>query len=225
MASPSSHSLIDENNSHAANTPLHPSHSAVLPPPNNRFSAYNPMSESPRESYAAVPTSENNSALGLTDKLAPASGAYEHDIHSPYNEKFGAYQSESKRRRYTWLVGIAILLVIAAAVAIPVGVVVGKHKSSTNDNTGGNNNGGGGGGGGGTGSSGGGHASPSSNIVTGGNGSTVTANDGSTFTYVNNFGGIWYYDAFDPFNDNAYPNSWTPPLNTSWDYSNNKIFG
>ena len=34
-----------------------------------------------------------------------------------------------------------------------------------------------------------------------------------------------YYDPNDPFNNNARPNSWTPPLSQSWDYSKNKING
>ena len=36
---------------------------------------------------------------------------------------------------------------------------------------------------------------------------------------------IGYSDPSDPYNNNAYPNSWTPPLNQSWDYTNNRIFG
>lgn len=32
-------------------------------------------------------------------------------------------------------------------------------------------------------------------------------------------------DPENPFNDDARPNSWTPPLNTSWDYSNDLIYG
>jgi hypothetical protein len=34
-----------------------------------------------------------------------------------------------------------------------------------------------------------------------------------------------YYDPSDPFNNNAKPNSWTPPLTQSWDFLNDKIFG
>jgi len=32
-------------------------------------------------------------------------------------------------------------------------------------------------------------------------------------------------DPDDPFNDNAYPNSWTPPLNTSWTWGKDKLYG
>ncbi|KZT18590.1 glycoside hydrolase family 5 protein [Neolentinus lepideus HHB14362 ss-1] len=32
-------------------------------------------------------------------------------------------------------------------------------------------------------------------------------------------------DPNDPFNDNAQPNSWTPPLNTTWQWGNDRVFG
>ncbi|KAF8961880.1 glycoside hydrolase superfamily [Flammula alnicola] len=76
---------------------------------------------------------------------------------------------------------------------------------------------------------GGGGESPTTPIsaeaITGGDGSTVKAGDGSTFTYRNQFGGIWYADPNDPYNNNAYPNSWTPPLNQSWNFGTNRIYG
>jgi hypothetical protein len=33
------------------------------------------------------------------------------------------------------------------------------------------------------------------------------------------------YDPQDPFNDGATPNSWTPPLNTTWDWTTNRVYG
>lgn len=32
-------------------------------------------------------------------------------------------------------------------------------------------------------------------------------------------------DPNDPFNNNAQANSWTPPLNTSWTWGKDKIYG
>lgn len=32
-------------------------------------------------------------------------------------------------------------------------------------------------------------------------------------------------DPKDPFNTNAYPNSWTPPLNTSWTWGKDRVYG
>ncbi|TFK18863.1 exo-beta-1,3-glucanase [Coprinopsis marcescibilis] len=59
----------------------------------------------------------------------------------------------------------------------------------------------------------------------GGHGSTITKEDGSTFTYQNDFGGLWVEDPADPFNNDARPNSWTPPLNTSWQWGTDRIYG
>ena len=62
-------------------------------------------------------------------------------------------------------------------------------------------------------------------IVTGGDGSTVTMDDGTTFTYANKFGGYWYYDKNDPFNNGAQAQSWTPALNETFNYGIDKIRG
>jgi aryl-phospho-beta-D-glucosidase BglC (GH1 family) len=67
-------------------------------------------------------------------------------------------------------------------------------------------------------------ASPTS-VITGGDGSIITTETGVSFTYQNSFGGIWYADPNDPFNNNAQPNSWTPPLNTSWTWGKDKANG
>jgi len=45
---------------------------------------------------------------------------------------------------------------------------------------------------------------------------------GQTFSY-------WFFAGVDnpndPFNNGAYPNSWTPPLNSSWTWGVDKIYG
>ncbi|KAF9008570.1 glycoside hydrolase [Hymenopellis radicata] len=61
--------------------------------------------------------------------------------------------------------------------------------------------------------------------ITGGDGSQVTLEDGSTFAYSNQFGGFWVSDPSDPFASGAKPNSWTPALNESWTYGKDRIFG
>ncbi|KZT11303.1 glycoside hydrolase family 5 protein [Laetiporus sulphureus 93-53] len=67
--------------------------------------------------------------------------------------------------------------------------------------------------------------SSSSLAVTGGTGSTVTMADGTTFTYVNNFGGYWYYDPKEPLNNYARAQSWTPALNETFEYGTDQIRG
>ncbi|KAJ3535923.1 hypothetical protein NMY22_g6264 [Coprinellus aureogranulatus] len=61
--------------------------------------------------------------------------------------------------------------------------------------------------------------------TTGGDGSTVTMANGTTFTYTNSFGGFWVHDPEDPFNDGAKPNSWTPALNDTWRWGQDRIYG
>ena len=79
---------------------------------------------------------------------------------------------------------------------------------------------------GGRGGGGGGGGGAQTNLATwGGDGSTVTTDDGSTFVYKNSFGGIWVSDPKNPFNNSAKPNSWTPALSEQWDWANNRING
>ncbi|KAF7982868.1 hypothetical protein HWV62_25096 [Athelia sp. TMB] len=78
--------------------------------------------------------------------------------------------------------------------------------------------------------------------ITGGDGSTIYVDGEPSFVYSNPFGGtceFWaflsrqvayessggYYDPEDPFNNNAQANNWTPPLNTPWNISKNRING
>ncbi|KAG5717966.1 putative glucan 1,3-beta-glucosidase D [Termitomyces sp. T112] len=62
-------------------------------------------------------------------------------------------------------------------------------------------------------------------VVTGGDGSKVTMDDGTTFIYHNSFGGHWYWDENDPFNDGARAQSWSPALNETFRYGIDKIRG
>ncbi|KAF8274934.1 glycoside hydrolase family 5 protein [Lactarius quietus] len=66
---------------------------------------------------------------------------------------------------------------------------------------------------------------PKSAAVTGGDGSTVTMDDGTTFTYHNSFGGYWYYDPKDPLNNGARAQSWSPALNETFNYGTHIIRG
>ena len=61
--------------------------------------------------------------------------------------------------------------------------------------------------------------------VTGGDGSTITMEDGTTFVYKNPFGGYWYWDENDPFNNGARAQSWSPALNETFNYGVDKIRG
>lgn len=96
------------------------------------------------------------------------------------------------------IVGVLILLVAAAAVGVAIALTR-KKGSSPSSGSGGSN--GGNGGKGGTGSS---------SSTTGITGSRVTMDDGSTFTYTNNFGGDWVFDPKNPFGPGGQAQNWTP---------------
>ncbi|EAU89575.2 exo-beta-1,3-glucanase [Coprinopsis cinerea okayama7 len=61
---------------------------------------------------------------------------------------------------------------------------------------------------------------------TGGDGTEVRMNEGdASFVYQNTFGGYWHHNPLDPFKLYARPNSWTPPLNESWTWGQDRIYG
>ena len=61
--------------------------------------------------------------------------------------------------------------------------------------------------------------------VTGGNGSVITLENGTTFTYQNPFGGYWYWDENDPLNQGARAQSWSPALNETFNYGIDQVRG
>jgi glucan 1,3-beta-glucosidase len=134
-------------------------------------------------------------------------------------EVYGAPRSKSRRKIFLWLI-VAGILIIILAIVIALYFAVIKPKKS-----------------GGTrgalvdGSSSS-AAKPQSTstpsvktAISGGDGSTVTMDDGSTFVYSNSFGGTWYWDESNPFNNNAQAQSWSPPLNQTFKYGSDKIWG
>lgn len=126
------------------------------------------------------------------------------------------------------LLALGALLVVIAAIAIPVGIVKSRESSdssnklnaaapaatsSTNSANDGTEEG--------IPTA----ATPVANWQTapyGGNGSVIFLEDGSNFTYLNSFGGYWVSV---PFNDTARPQRDVPALNEDWDYVNNRIAG
>lgn len=181
-----------------------PDLSTPLQPPNpNRFSMLSPSlgMDSARESV--VSDVDVNSTRGITAAPAALSGVtpVTSGPSSVDAEKNGAQvladgststdrsaNGSKKRRRFLGLGVVAALVIIAAAVAIPVGVVVGRRNSnksasgSTSDGDGSGLN------------PAGTDDPPNVAVITGGDGSTVTTEDGQTFVYNNKFGGFWVSD-------------------------------
>ncbi|KAJ7066845.1 glycoside hydrolase family 5 protein [Mycena belliarum] len=172
----------------------------------------------PQPQYARASPS-----FGPSRTDSPASGpllptAAPVDDEDSEEDEGGVHEEGKQRRRPLIALGaLAALAIIVLAVVLPVYfVVIKKPKSSSSasaskpDST----------------SSGGG--STSGGVVaaiTGADGSVVTAADGSTFVYNNSFGGYWLADPTNPFALGARANSWTPPLNQSWTWGTDRVYG
>ena len=116
------------------------------------------------------------------------------------------YAPKRSSRKKAIVIGSLVALVVIAGAVVAVYFAVikpnqNKTGTSNNASTGTNNNN---------------SSSPSSGnnqnlaIQTGGACSSVTVEDGTTFTYNNSFGGFWYYDPSNPFSSGARAQAWTP---------------
>jgi hypothetical protein len=120
-------------------------------------------------------------------------------------------KSPNRTRRLRLLLILLVLLIVVAGIAL--GVYFGtRSKKSSNSNP---------------------SASPSvssptpsnSKILYGGDGTIVTTEDGTKFVYNNSFGGYFSQDPDNPFNNDARAQSWSPPLNQSWQFGKDQILG
>ena len=105
------------------------------------------------------------------------------DQHPPDSQGFGPPYKKAKSRWPIWFF-LAALVVIAAAVVIPVYFFVIKpknHHASSSSSTSGSN---------GNNTSSGGTPPKTQTVLTGGDGSKITTEDGETFVYNNTFGGF-----------------------------------
>ena len=135
------------------------------------------------------------------------------------DEKRAAYAPRTKSTRKVMIAAIIVAVaLIIAAVVIPLYLFVIKPNHSNNTTKA-------------TTSSG--APSPSTSAssggtnvrITGGDGSIITMENGTTFTYQNPFGGYWHWDEKDPLNQDARAQSWTPALNETFNYGVDQIRG
>ena len=199
---------------------------APLQPPATPQTVLTPLGASLRGSFAP---SSNALLVPETEK-----GLEENAVDQPETRK------SPFLKRVFWFALVAIAVLVILAVVLPVYFTVIKPKNNTASGVSKNPD------------SSGPSPSPTSSsgnpkspkgLTTGGDGSTVTMDNGTQFTYQNPFGGFCAYIPFSrtgdilmfsiagvwdpahPFNDNAQPNSWTPPLNTSWKWGTNQLYG
>lgn len=153
-----------------------------LEPPRASYLEQTPESgsDSPRGSVALHSTGNASPLLSQDEKRFSEAFA----DPAPLNELPSAEPSRKRSllaRPIFWAIALLALAIVVVAVVVPVYFLVVKPHSNlaTPPNT---PSGAGGGGGSGD---------PSGNsLTTGGNGSIVTTSDGTTFTYINNFGGF-----------------------------------
>jgi len=136
------------------------------------------------------------------------------------SEKQAIYPSKTSKSRRNTIILAALggLLLLIVAVILPVYFLAIKHNSNkaTSSQQSGTA----------TAPSPSGTKSPTSqNLITGGDGSTVTTEDGTTFTYHNPFGGYWYQDPNNPIANSARSQSWVPALNETFKYGTDRIRG
>ena len=143
----------------------------LLPPNSRQFSSLSPSIgalDSARDSVV----SDDNSAQPIartTANVPLVGGGAEAKEYGEYDA--GVEQAPRSKRRKWLLIGCLCFVIVAAAIAVPLGVVLGRKNSSSSSS--GSSSGSGGSGSGGKGA------------TSGGNGSTVTTEDGSTFIYIN----------------------------------------
>ncbi|KAM0745809.1 glycoside hydrolase [Meredithblackwellia eburnea MCA 4105] len=125
----------------------------------------------------------------------------------------------SKKKKVVLSIVALVFLIVAAAIAVPLAIK--SNNSSSSASSGDKRNG--------TSSStltaNGASSSAKPNwksAAFGYDGSTVYADDGTTFVYNNSFGGFWNSI---PFNDSARAQADVPALNEKWDFNNNLING
>jgi hypothetical protein len=110
----------------------------------------------------------------------------------------------------------ALILILAVVLGVVFGVVLKKDRttssaagSSSSQTT----------------SAPGAEPTPEAAIVFGGDGTQVTTETGSTFTYSNKFGGYFVKDSTNPLNMGARPQANSPALNETWRWGTDKILG
>jgi glucan 1,3-beta-glucosidase len=242
LQSPSSHDLIaqDANSSPAFDIP-----SGAAQPRFMGAALYSDQHD-PRHSYASSQSSfpmspsvynssvyaldPSSGAMGYTDDprssyqpeqygMAPMSPADRSRFLEEKNVAYASPRAKTKCNMRTWIIiaGLGLLLLVAAVVVYFLAIkprmqTSSDSSSSTTATT--------------TSTAGKAASTAKTNLaITGGDGSTVTMDDGSTFVYRNSFGGYWYYDKNDPFNNGARAQSWTPALNETFNYGTDQIRG
>jgi len=121
----------------------------------------------------------------------------------------GPEKKVSRRRRLALI--ILAVSVCLAAIGFGLGIALNKHNASGTSS--------------GSTPSGSG-PKPTSGSTSGKSGSIVTFEDGTKFTYVNNFGGDWVMDPRQPFAPGGKAQSWSPRVGAEeWKWGTDIVRG
>jgi len=161
----------------------------------------------PHHPYADdAPSIQSQQGLG---GFAGASGTRDTTYHTPFVAR------RSSRKRWCFIgAAVVVVVIIAVVLGVVFGVVRKQQGSSSSSGSSSTPTVGGSG-----------TVDDGHSFVIGKDGTTVTAEDGSTFVYNNTFGGWFVDDPNDPFNNGAKAQSFSPGLNESWTWGVDKVRG
>ncbi|PWN30893.1 glycoside hydrolase [Jaminaea rosea] len=140
----------------------------------------------------------------------PGGGSGDGHPRAAHLSRYGIGAGASKRKKCIIITILAVIVaIVVIAVAVPVAIIYGgdggsgKAKGTTETD-------------------GHGHGKNGELLTTGGNGTVIDLGNGSSFTYINQYGGFWVSDFL---NDSARAQSYTKPLSQDWDWANDRMFG
>ncbi|KAF8739527.1 hypothetical protein AX14_009299 [Amanita brunnescens Koide BX004] len=151
--------------------------------------------------YEEVPTTDSYSTVPTLQEIEQVDRSEAHELRNlndgqppraPYSQFRARDKSSIAQKRGPLIgLGLAMVAIIAVAIAVPIIITREKHNRHSNSGLGG-------------------HGPNTTSLLTsGGNGSVITLADGSTFVYLNNFGGDWASDPKNPFGPGGNAQSWS----------------
>ncbi|KAH7092737.1 glycoside hydrolase [Auriculariales sp. MPI-PUGE-AT-0066] len=180
-------------------------------------SAHLPVSNAPYTDNPFATPNPSQSHLGdaaygqSADHLGSYGAAGGKPAWAGVNAARDKQKAKSKKRTMLFIIIGVVALIVIVVVILALTVFKKKDNNAQASGTSGASNG-----------------KPGTNnaaVVIGKSGDSVKMEDGTSFTYKNDHGGIFIVDDTNPYNYDAQAQSWTPPLNETWPFGKQRIFG